>query len=95
LPYLASKLAKSKRFDAIICLGAVVRAETVHFEYVATQTARGIANVALEEGIPVVFGVITTDTVEQAIERAGVRLKNRGFEAAMVAIELANLYKCV
>lgn len=93
IPYLANILAKKKRYDAIICLGAVIRGETPHFEYICTQVARGIANVAISYDVPVIFGIITADTIEQAIERAGTKEGNKGREAALSAIELANLYK--
>jgi len=93
IPSLASRLAKSKRYDALICLGAVIRGATPHFELVATQVARGISGLALKEEIPVIFGVITADTLEQAIERAGTKVGNRGWDAAISAMEMANLYK--
>jgi 6,7-dimethyl-8-ribityllumazine synthase len=92
LPLTARKLAESGRFDAIVCLGCVIRGQTPHFEYVAGEAARGIAQVALSSGIPVVFGVITADTLEQAIERAGAKSGNKGADAALTAIELVNLY---
>ncbi len=93
LPLVAKKLAQTGRFDAIICLGAVIRGETPHFEYVSAEVSKGIANVGLETGVPVIFGVITADTLEQAIERAGTKAGNKGFSAAMSAIEMANLMK--
>ena len=93
LPLVAKKLAQTGRFDAIICLGAVIRGETPHFEYVSAEVSKGIANVSLETGVPVIFGVITADTLEQAIERAGTKAGNKGFSAAMSAIEMANLMK--
>ena len=93
IPLIAKKLAQSKRYDAIICLGAVVRGGTPHFEYIATEVSKGIAKVSLETGLPVVYGIITTDTLEQAIERAGTKMGNKGFEAAENAIEMANLLK--
>ncbi|HHJ00686.1 MAG TPA: 6,7-dimethyl-8-ribityllumazine synthase, partial [Candidatus Aerophobetes bacterium] len=93
IPSLASRLARSKRFDALICLGAVIRGATPHFELVATQVARGIAGLALKEEIPIIFGVITADTLEQAIERAGTKAGNRGWDAAISAMEMANLYR--
>jgi len=93
IPSLASRLARSKRFNAIICLGAVIRGATPHFELVATQVARGIAGLALKEEIPIIFGVITADTLEQAIERAGTKAGNRGWDAAISAMEMANLYR--
>jgi 6,7-dimethyl-8-ribityllumazine synthase len=91
LPVAAKKMAESGEYHAIIALGAVVRGATQHCEYVASEAAKGIAQTALATGVPVIFGVITPDTLEQAIERAGVRVLNRGFEAAMSAIEMANL----
>ena len=93
IPMTASKMAESGNYDAVICLGAVIRGATAHFDYVAAETSKGIANVGLKTGLPVIFGVITTDTIEQAIERAGTRVGNRGSEAAEAAIETANLYK--
>ncbi|MBU1027339.1 MAG: 6,7-dimethyl-8-ribityllumazine synthase [Candidatus Margulisbacteria bacterium] len=89
MPLVAKKIAK--KFDAVICLGAVIRGGTPHFEYVAAEAAKGVAKVSLETGVPVVFGVLTTDNLEQALERAGVKAGNKGFDAAMTAIELANL----
>ncbi len=91
IPLVAQRLARSGDYDAVICLGAVIRGATAHFDYVASEVSKGIANVSLESGIPVVFGVLTTDTIEQAIERAGTKAGNKGFEAAMTAIEMANL----
>src|SRR3989339_579593 len=93
IPLLASRLAATGRFDAIICLGAVIRGSTPHFEYVAAEVSKGIAQVSLESEVPVVFGVLTTDTLEQAIERSGSKAGNKGFDAALSAIELANLSK--
>ena len=93
IPLVALKLAQTKRYDAIICLGAVIRGGTPHFEYVATELSKGIARVALETGLPVTHGVITADTLEQAIERAGTKMGNKGFDAAVDAIEMANLLK--
>ncbi len=93
IPAVAGRLAKSGNYDAIICLGAVIRGSTPHFEYVAAEVSKGIATVALDSGIPVTFGVLTTDTLEQAIERAGSKAGNKGWEAAMAAIEMVNLFK--
>ncbi|MFH0769513.1 MAG: 6,7-dimethyl-8-ribityllumazine synthase [Chloroflexota bacterium] len=93
IPLIAKKLAQTKRYDAIICLGAVIRGGTPHFDYIAAEVTKGIASVGLETGIPVVYGVITTDTLEQAIERSGTKAGNKGFEAAVNAIEMANLVK--
>ncbi len=95
LPIGAQKMAASGRFDVVICLGAVVRSATPHFDYVAGEAAKGISRVGLDSGIPVTFGVITADTVEQAIERAGVRAGNRGWDAAMNAIEMATLMEAL
>ncbi len=92
-PLVAKKLAASKKYDAIICLGAVIRGATSHFEYVASEAAKGIAKVSLDSGVPVIFGILTTDTLEQALERAGAKPGNKGFAAALSAIELANLDK--
>ena len=91
LPLAAQKMASARRFDVVICLGAIIRSATPHFDFVASQAARGIAQVGLDHGLPVTFGVITTDTVEQAIERAGTLAGNRGWDAALNAIEMANL----
>lgn len=93
IPSVAKKIAQSKISDAVICLGCVIRGETPHFDYVAAEVSKGIAQVSLETGVPVIFGVLTTDTIEQAIERAGTKSGNKGFDAAMTAIELVNLYK--
>jgi 6,7-dimethyl-8-ribityllumazine synthase len=95
IPLAAKKLAASGRYDALICLGAVIRGATPHFDYVSAEVSKGIAAVALEAGIPVTFGVLTTDTLEQAIERAGSKAGNKGFDAAMAAIEMANLYQAL
>ncbi len=94
-PLAAKKLAESGKYDAIICLGAVIRGATPHFDYVASEVSKGIANVALETGIPISFGVLTTDSLEQAIERAGSKSGNKGVEAAMAAIEMANLFQAI
>jgi 6,7-dimethyl-8-ribityllumazine synthase len=93
IPLLALKLAESEKFDAIICVGTIIRGQTPHFEYIASEVARGIGEAGLSTGVPVVFGVITADNLDQAIERAGVKLGNKGFEAATTAVELVNLYK--
>lgn len=93
IPLLAKKMAESKKFDAVICLGAVIRGATPHFDYVASEVSKGVAHVALETGLPVIFGVLTTDNLEQAIERAGTKGGNKGFDAALAAIEMANLLK--
>ena len=95
IPLLAQKIAASKKFAAVACVGTIIRGQTPHFEYIAAEVARGIGQAALETGVPVVFGVITADNVDQAIERAGVKLGNKGFEAATTAVELANLYKAM
>ncbi len=93
LPLTALKVAQSNKFDAIICIGVVIRGETPHFDYVAGEAAKGVSSAAMQTGIPVLFGVVTTDTLEQAINRTGVKAGNKGFEAAMSAIEIVNLYK--
>jgi 6,7-dimethyl-8-ribityllumazine synthase len=93
IPPAARKMAASGRYDALICLGAVIRGATPHFDYVSAEVSKGIAAVSMEAGIPVTFGVLTTDTLEQAIERAGSKAGNKGFDAAMAAIEMANLYQ--
>jgi 6,7-dimethyl-8-ribityllumazine synthase len=93
IPLAAKKIAEQKRFDAVICLGAVIRGATPHFDYVSSEVSKGVANVGLETGVPVIFGVLTTDTIEQAIERAGTKSGNKGFDAAVTAIETANLFK--
>lgn len=93
IPLLALRLGESRKFDAIICLGTIIRGQTPHFDYIAAEVARGIAHAGLTTGLPVVFGIVTADTVDQAIDRAGVKLGNKGFEAAMTAVELVNLYK--
>ena len=95
IPLLARKLAATAKYDAIICLGTIIRGETPHFEYIAGEVTKGIAQAAMETGVPVVYGIITADTLEQAIDRAGVKAGNKGFEAAMSAVELVNLYKAV
>ena len=90
---IAKKLAQSKKYDAIICVGAIIRGETPHFDYLAADVTKGLSSVALETGVPVAYGVLTADTVEQALNRAGIKAGNKGFEAAMTAIEMANLLK--
>ena len=93
LPVVAQKMAKSKKYDAVICVGAVIRGSTPHFDYVAGEVAKGIAQVGMSTGVPTIFGVITTDSIEQAIERAGTKAGNKGFAAAESAIEMANLLR--
>lgn len=93
IPLVAKLMAESKKYDAVICLGAVIRGATSHFEYVSSEVAKGIAQVSLQTTVPTIFGVITTDTLEQAIERAGTKAGNKGSEAALSAIEMANLKK--
>jgi len=93
VPAAAQRLARSQSYDAVICLGAVIRGATPHFDYVAAESAKGIASVGLATGVPTIYGVITTDTIEQAIERAGSKAGNRGFDAALSAIETATLYR--
>ena len=93
IPLVAQKMAGSGKFDAVICLGAVIRGSTPHFDYVSNEVTKGVAHVGLQTGVPTVFGVLTTDTIEQAIERAGTKAGNKGFDAAMTAIEMSNLLK--
>lgn len=93
IPPAAKKMAESGRYDALICLGAVIRGETDHYEHVATEVTKGIAQVSLASGIPVLYGVLTTDTVEQALNRAGLKAGNKGFECAMDALEMVSLFK--
>ncbi len=91
IPYAASKMAQSKKFDAVICLGAVIRGQTPHFDYIANEVAKGVARISLDTGVPTIFGVITADTLEQAIERAGTKAGNKGWDAALSAIEMTRL----
>jgi len=93
IPLCALKAAESGKFDAVICLGVIIRGETPHFDYIATETVRGIGEAALKSGVPLLFGVITADNIDQAIDRAGEKLSNKGFEAARAAVELVNLYR--
>jgi 6,7-dimethyl-8-ribityllumazine synthase len=93
IPLIASKMATGKKYDAVICLGAVIRGSTSHYDYVCSEVSKGIANVSLSSGIPVMFGVLTTDNIEQAIERAGSKAGNKGFECAVGAIEMVNLIR--
>lgn len=93
IPLIAKKMAKSQKYDAVICLGAVIRGATPHFDYVSSEVTKGVASVSLETEIPVIFGVLTTDSIEQAIERAGTKAGNKGYDAAVTAIEMANLLK--
>ncbi|OGW74846.1 MAG: 6,7-dimethyl-8-ribityllumazine synthase [Omnitrophica bacterium RBG_13_46_9] len=93
IPPVAQKLARSKKYNAVICLGAIIRGDTPHFNYISNEVAKGIANVALSEDIPCIFGIITADTLEQAIERAGTKSGNKGRDAALSAVEMCDLYK--
>jgi len=93
IPMAAQKFAQSKKYDAVICLGAVIRGATPHFEYISAEVTKGIAQISLETGVPVTYGVITPDTLEQAIERAGTKVGNKGWDAALSAIEMANLFE--
>ncbi len=93
IPLIASKMAKSGRYDAVICLGAVIRGSTSHYDYVCSEVSKGVANVSLETGVPVMFGVLTTENIEQAIERAGTKAGNKGFDCAVGAIEMVNLLR--
>ena len=92
IPYTASRMAKSGKYDAVICLGAVIRGSTPHFDYISAEVAKGIATTGMSTGVPTIFGVITCDTIEQAIERAGTKAGNKGFDAAVAAIEMVNLF---
>lgn len=93
IPVVAKKMAESKKYDAIICLGAVIRGSTSHYDYVCAEVSKGVAQVSMTAGIPVMFGILTTDTIEQAIERAGTKAGNKGYECALGAIEMVNLLK--
>lgn len=93
IPIAAQKMARSKKYDAVICLGAVIRGGTTHYDYVCAEVSKGIAHVSMETGLPVMFGVLTTENIEQAIERAGTKAGNKGVDAAVAAIEMANLLK--
>ena len=93
LPLAAKKMAQSGKYDAVLCLGAVIRGSTPHFDYVCAEVSKGVAHVGMDSEIPVIFGVLTTDTIEQAIERAGTKAGNKGFDAAVTAIEMANLLR--
>ena len=93
IPLIAQKMAASAQYDAIICLGAVIRGATTHYDYVCAEVSKGIAHVSLATGVPVIFGILTTENIEQAIERAGTKSGNKGFESALNAIEMANLMK--
>ena len=95
IPLIAQKMAQTKKYDAVICLGAVIRGGTPHFDYIANEVTKGIAKINLDTGVPVIYGVITTDTLEQAIERSGTKVGNKGFDAAVSAIEMANLVKSI
>ena len=95
IPLVAMKMAKTKRFNAVVCLGAVIRGSTPHFDYVSAEVTKGVAMAGMESGIPIIFGVITTDTIEQAIERAGSKAGNKGWSAAMAAVEMANLFEII
>ena len=93
MPLIAQKLARSGNYDAVLCLGAVIRGSTPHFDYVAVEVSKGVAQVSLDTGVPVIFGVLTTDSIEQAIERAGTKAGNKGFDAAMTALEMVQLLR--
>lgn len=93
IPVMAQKMAQSKKYDAIICLGAVIKGSTSHYDYVCAEVSKGIASVSLQFGLPVMFGVLTTDNIEQAIERAGTKAGNKGYDCALSAIEMANLFR--
>ena len=93
IPFVAKKMAATSKYDAVITLGTVIRGATAHFEYVSNEATKGVAQAGLETGVPIIFGVLTTDSIEQAIERAGTKAGNKGYEAAVTAIEMANLCK--
>lgn len=93
IPYAAAKIARTGQYDAVICLGALVRGDTPHFDYIASEASKGIARIALETGIPVIYGLVTADTLEQAIERSGTKAGNKGWDASEAAIEMINLYR--
>jgi 6,7-dimethyl-8-ribityllumazine synthase len=93
IPQLARRLATSGRWDAVLCLGALIKGETSHFDFLAAEVTKGAASVAMETGVPVAFGILTANTLEEAIERAGAKMGNKGFEAAMTAVEMVNLYR--
>lgn len=95
VPVAAARLAKTGRYDAVICLGAIIRGATPHFDYVAAEASKGVAAVAMQTGVPAIFGILTTDTIEQAIERAGTKAGNKGYDAAVAAIEMANLLRSI
>lgn len=95
IPLVAKKLAESKKFDAVICLGAVIRGATTHYDYVCNEVSKGVAQVSLQTGVPTIFGVVTTENIQQAVERAGTKAGNKGSDAAMSAMEMANLLKSV
>ncbi len=93
LPYVAQKMAQSGKYDAVICLGALIRGDTPHFDYIANEATKGIAKISLDTGLPVIYGIVTADTIEQAIERSGTKAGNKGWHAAEAAIEMVSLYK--
>ena len=95
IPFIAKKIAQSQKYDAVICLGAVIRGSTSHYDYVCSEVSKGIASIGLETGLPIIFGVITTENIEQAIERAGSKSGNKGYEAAVSAIEMVNLSQAI
>lgn len=95
IPVVAKRMAQSKKVNAVICLGTIIRGDTPHFDFIATQVSKGIAAVAMESDVPVIFGILTTDTIEQAIERAGTKSGNKGWDASLSALEMANLYQQV
>lgn len=95
IPMVAKKLASNKQYDAVICLGTVIRGSTPHFDYVCAEVSKGVAHVGFDTGVPTIFGVLTTETIEQAIERAGTKAGNKGFDAALTAIEMVNLFKTI
>jgi 6,7-dimethyl-8-ribityllumazine synthase len=95
IPYAAAKMVKSEKYDTIICLGALIRGDTPHFDYIASEASKGIARLSLESGVPVIYGLVTADTLEQAIERSGTKAGNKGWQAAEAAVEMVNLYRAI
>lgn len=93
IPMTAARMARSEKFDAVLCLGAVIRGDTPHFDYVAAEASKGVARIGMDTGLPVIYGIITADTIEQAVERAGTKAGNKGWDAAMAAIEMVNLFR--
>lgn len=95
IPYAAGRMVKKGGYDAVICIGAIIRGETPHFDYIANETSKGIAKISMDSGVPVIYGIVTADTLDQAIERSGTKAGNKGWDAAAAAIEMVNLYKVI